>query len=78
MFIDINLGLKNNFKAINSIDLFNIKMYISRIYNRHSSNKTSLFKRCLFLKCIRVIKVADILIAAVKTRPLPLYYLYLL
>jgi hypothetical protein len=48
------------------------------LHGRHSSGKTSSFKRCLFLKSIKAINVADILVAAVKTRPSPLYYLHLL
>ena len=53
-------------------------MYVSGMYSGHGNSKTSLFKRCLFLNRIRKENVADRLVAAVKTRPSPLYYLYLL
>jgi hypothetical protein len=44
ILISIILGLEVKFKAINSVSLFNTKIYISRIYNRYNSSKTSLFK----------------------------------
>lgn len=72
------LRLKDNFKAVDSVSLFETKMYLSEMHSGHSGGKTSLFKRCLFLKCIRAVNVVDILMAAVETRPSPLCYLYLL
>jgi hypothetical protein len=44
ILISIILGLEVKFKAINSVSLFNTKIYISRIYNKYNSSKTSLFK----------------------------------
>lgn len=72
------LGPKYSFKAVDSVGLFSTETYISGMYGGHSSGKTSSFKQYLFLKDIRVVNVANILVAAIKTRPSPLYYLYLL
>jgi hypothetical protein len=72
------LGLEDNFKAVDSVSLFETKMYMSRMHSGHSGGKTSSFKRCLFLKRIRVVNIANILVAAVETRPSLLYYLHLL
>lgn len=44
MLISTILGLKDNFKAIDSVSLFKTKMYMSKMHSKHSSNKTSLFK----------------------------------
>jgi hypothetical protein len=72
------LGPEDNFKAMDGVGLFKTEMYMSRMHGGHGGGKTSSFKRCLFLKRIRVVNVANILVAAVETRPLPLYYLHLL
>jgi hypothetical protein len=78
ILISIILRLEVNFKAINSVSLFNTEMYIFKIYSRHNNSKTSLFKQYLFLKYIKVLNVANILVAAFITRLTPLCYLYLL
>jgi hypothetical protein len=72
------LGPEVNFKAVDSVGLFDTKMYISGMHSGHSGGKTSSFKQCLFLKRIRVLNIADILVAAIRTRPSPLCYLHLL
>lgn len=70
--------LEDDFKAVDGVSLFKTEMYVFRMHSRHGSGKTSLFKQCLFLKRIRKANVANRLVAAVKTRPSPLCYLYLL
>jgi adenine phosphoribosyltransferase len=72
------LGPEDNFKAVDSVGLFDTEMYISGMHGGHGGGKTSSFKRCLFLKRIGAVNVADILVAAVETRPSPLCYLHLL
>jgi adenine phosphoribosyltransferase len=72
------LGPEVNFKAVDSVGLFDTEMYMSGMHGGHGGGKTSSFKRCLFLKRIGVVNVADILMAAVETRPSPLCYLHLL
>ncbi|KAI9771682.1 MAG: hypothetical protein M1840_001898 [Geoglossum simile] len=72
------LGPEDNFKAVNSVGLFDTEMYISGMHGGHGGGKTSSFKRCIFLKRIGAVDVADILVAAVETRPSPLCYLHLL
>lgn len=72
------LGPEDNFKAVDGVGLFETEMYMSGMHGGHGGGKTSSFKRCLFLKRIGAENVADILVAAVETRPLPLCYLHLL
>ncbi|RDL36265.1 uncharacterized protein BP5553_06877 [Venustampulla echinocandica] len=72
------LGLEDNFKVVDSVGLFDTEMYMSGMYGENGGGKTSSFKRCLFLKRIGAVNVADILVAAVGTRPSPLCYLHLL
>jgi adenine phosphoribosyltransferase len=76
--IGTNLGPEDNFKAVDSVGLFDTEMYMSGMHGGHGGGKTFSFKRCLFLKRIRAVNVADILVAAVETRPSPLCYLHLL
>jgi hypothetical protein len=78
MPIGMVLGLEDNFKTMDSISLFNTEIYMSGMHGRHSGGKTSLFKQCLFLKHIRAVNITNILVAAIGTRPSPLYYLHLL
>ncbi|KAH8786253.1 phosphoribosyl transferase domain protein [Hyaloscypha finlandica] len=72
------LGPEDNFKVVDGVGLFETEMYISGMHGGHGGGKTSSFKRCLFLKHIGAVDVADILVAAVETRPSPLCYLHLL
>jgi len=58
--------------------LFDTEMYRSGMHGGHGGGKTSSFKRCLFLKDIGAVNIADMLVAAVETRPSPLCYLHLL
>ncbi|KAJ5660483.1 hypothetical protein N7507_006934 [Penicillium longicatenatum] len=60
----------------NSVDLFEVDMYMSSMHGGHGGAKTSSFKRCLFLKDVG--RIADILLSAIDTRPTPFCYLYLL
>lgn len=76
--IDTLLGQKDNFKVVDGVGLFEAEMYISGMHSGHGEGKTSSFKRCLFLKHIGALNIADILVAAVETRPSPLSYLHLL
>lgn len=71
-------GPEDNSKAVDAVGLFETEMYMSAMHGGHGGGKTSAFKRCLFLKRIGEAKVADSLVAAVKTRPSPLCYLHLL
>lgn len=71
-------GPEDNSKAVDAVGLFETEMYRSAMHGGHGGGKTSAFKRCLFLKRIGEAKVADSLVAAVKTRPSPLCYLHLL
>lgn len=79
--IDTILGPEDSFKAVDGVGLFEAEMYISGMHSGHGGHggrRTSSFKRCLFLKRIGSLNVADILVAAVETRPSPLCYLHLL
>jgi hypothetical protein len=72
------LGPEDSLKVVDSVRIFDTKMYISRMHGGHSSGKTSSFKRCLFLNHIGTVDVSAILVAAFETRPSPLCYLHLL
>ncbi|KAF3901989.1 hypothetical protein ABW21_db0208427 [Orbilia brochopaga] len=72
------LGPEDDFKAVDSVGLFETEMYMSRMHGGHGGGKTSSFKRCLFLKNIGAANIANTLVAAVETRPSPLCYLHLL
>jgi adenine phosphoribosyltransferase len=72
------LGPEDSFKAVDGVGLFETEMYMSGMHGGHGGGKTSSFKRCLFLKRIGAVNVADILVAAIETRPSPLCYLHLL
>ncbi|KAI6709223.1 adenine phosphoribosyltransferase [Diplocarpon mali] len=67
-------GLGDSFKTVNSMGLFDAEMYLGG----HGCGKTSSFKRCLFLKDIGAKKIAEVLLWAIQTRPLSLFYLRLL
>lgn len=71
-------GPENNFKAADCVGLFEAEMYMSEMHGGHGGSKTSSFKRCLFLKHIGEVNIADILVAAIETRPSPFCYLHLL
>jgi adenine phosphoribosyltransferase len=72
------LGPQANFRTMDSVGVFDAEMYMSGMHGGHGGSKTSSFKRCLFLKHIGEANIADILTAAVETRPTPLCYLHLL
>jgi adenine phosphoribosyltransferase len=72
------LGPASNFKAVDGVGLFEAELYMSGMHGGHGGSKTSSFKRCLFLKSIGALSIADILVAAIETRPTPLCYLHLL
>ena len=76
--VDTVLGQKDNFKVVDGVGLFEAEMYISGMHSGHGGGKTSSFKRCLFLKDIGALNIADILVAALGSRPSPLSYLHLL
>jgi len=71
-------GPEDSLKAVDGIGVFETEMYMSGMHGGHGGGKTSSFKRCLFLKCIGAASVADVLVAAIETRPSPLCYLHLL
>lgn len=71
-------GPEDDFKTVDGVGLFESEMYMSAMHGGHGGGKTSSFKRCLFLKRIGEAYIADRLVAAVETRPLPLCYLHLL
>ncbi|TVY42026.1 Adenine phosphoribosyltransferase [Lachnellula occidentalis] len=72
------LGPEDTYKAVDGVGLFDSEMYMSGMHDGHGGGKTSSFKRCLFLKSIGAVNVADILVAAIETRPSPHCYLHLL
>ncbi|TVY30789.1 Adenine phosphoribosyltransferase [Lachnellula hyalina] len=72
------LGPEATFKTVDGLGLFETEMYMSGMHGGHGGGKTSSFKRCLFLNSIGAVNIADILVAAVKTRPSPQCYLHLL
>ncbi|RBR26228.1 uncharacterized protein FIESC28_01011 [Fusarium coffeatum] len=72
------LGPEDNLKTVDGVGLFETEMYISGMHGGHSGGKTSSFKRCLFLKRIGAEDIADVLVAAIETRPSPLCYIHLL
>jgi adenine phosphoribosyltransferase/phosphomevalonate kinase len=72
------LGPEDNFKTVDSVELFEAEMYMSGMHGGHGGGKTSSFKRCLFLGDIGAVDVTDILVTAVETRPSPFCYLHLL
>ncbi|KAH9990894.1 hypothetical protein F4779DRAFT_249814 [Xylariaceae sp. FL0662B] len=72
------LGPEDSCKVVDGVGLFETEMYMSGMHGGHGGGKTSSFKRCLFLKGIGALNVADMLVAAVETRPSSLCYLHLL
>ncbi|KAF7560286.1 hypothetical protein G7046_g3872 [Stylonectria norvegica] len=72
------LGPGEESTVVDGLGLFETEMYMSRMHGGHGGAKTSSFKRCLFLKDIGSDSLVDVLVEAVKTRPLPLCYLHLL
>lgn len=72
------LGPETSVQRVNDIGVFETDMYMSRMHGGHGGGKTSSFKRCVFLKDIEEAPIADVLVAAVATRPTPLCYLHLL
>ena len=72
------LGPQTDSWITDSVGVFHAEMYMSGMHGGHGGGKTSSFKRCLFLKHIGEANIADILTAAVQTRPTPLCYLHLL
>ncbi|GAB0138368.1 hypothetical protein EsDP_00006603 [Epichloe bromicola] len=71
-------GPQHDDKTVDGVGLFETEMYMSGMHGGHGGGKTSSFKRCLFLKRIGEVNMADLLVAAVETRPSPLCYLHLL
>jgi adenine phosphoribosyltransferase len=71
-------GPSDSFKIVDGVGVFETDMYMSGMHGGHGGGKTSSFKRCLFLKDIGEASVADILVAAVESRPTLLCYLHLL
>ena len=76
--VDAIWGVEDNVKVVDGVGLFETEMYVTGMHGGHGGGKTSSFKRCLFLTRIGELKIADRLVAAVETRPLPLCYLHLL
>lgn len=72
------LGPEHSSQLVDSVGLFETEMYMCGMHGGHGGGKTSSFKRCLFLRDIGAVDIADILVAAVETRPSPLCYLHLL
>ncbi|KAG9230083.1 phosphoribosyl transferase domain protein [Amylocarpus encephaloides] len=72
------LGPEESFRVMDGVELFEAEMYMSGMHGGHGGGKTSSFKRCLFLKRIGAVGIADILLAAMETRPSPLCYFHLL
>ncbi|OQD78792.1 hypothetical protein PENANT_c080G00113 [Penicillium antarcticum] len=72
------LGPEDDYSTVDSVGLFEAELYISRMHGGHGGGKTSSFKRCIFLRNIGALEIADLLIAAIETRPTPLCYLHFL
>jgi adenine phosphoribosyltransferase len=72
------LGPEEDYSTVDSVGLFEAGMYISRMHGGHGRSKTSSFKRCMFLKDIGAQNVADVLVAAIESRPTPFCYLHFL
>ncbi|KAF4414899.1 Higher eukaryotic phosphomevalonate kinase [Fusarium acutatum] len=72
------LGPEDNLETVDGVGLFETEMYISGMHGGHGGGKTSSFKRCLFLKQIGAMDIANVLVAAIETRPSPLCYIHLL
>lgn len=72
------LGPETSGQRVDDIGVFETDMYMSGMHGGHGGGKTSSFKRCVFLKDIGEAPIADVLVAAVATRPTPLCYLHLL
>ncbi|PGG96409.1 adenine phosphoribosyltransferase [Helicocarpus griseus UAMH5409] len=72
------LGPEKDMKLVDGIGLFDADMYMLGMHGGHGGSRTSSFKRCLFLKHIGEANVADILVAAIESRPSSLCYLHLL
>ncbi|PYH83047.1 phosphoribosyl transferase domain protein [Aspergillus uvarum CBS 121591] len=72
------LGSEHDIKHVESVGLFDVDMYMTKLHGGHRSGKTYSFKRCLFLKQVGQADVADILLTAMETRPTPLCYVQLL
>jgi adenine phosphoribosyltransferase len=68
----------DDFKILDTVQIFDSEMYISRMHGGHGGGKTSSFKRCLFLKNIGEVNVTSCLITALKNRPSPLCYIHLI
>ncbi|KAJ9129910.1 Phosphoribosyl transferase domain protein [Pleurostoma richardsiae] len=76
--LSIVWGPADKTRVVDGVGLFEAEMYVSGMHGGHGGGKTSSFKRCLFLKHIGAANIAEILMAAVETRPSPLCYLHLL
>ncbi|KAJ5471844.1 hypothetical protein N7539_008787 [Penicillium diatomitis] len=76
--MEMMLGLEESLKSMNSLELFEAEMYMSRMHGGHGGGKTSSFKRCLFLKGMGARNITDILVKAIEDRPSPLCYIHLL
>jgi adenine phosphoribosyltransferase/phosphomevalonate kinase len=75
--VDTKWGPEDECRIVNSVEVFDTEMYVSKLHGGHGGGKTSSFKRCVFLKCIGEGKVVDHLVAALKTRPSPFCYIHL-
>ncbi|KAK4889082.1 hypothetical protein LTR27_012120 [Elasticomyces elasticus] len=72
------MGQEEKSKVVDGVELFDTEMYMSVMHGGHGGGKTSAFKRCIFLKHIGSLGIADILMAAMETRPSPFCYFHLL
>ncbi|CAI7604860.1 unnamed protein product [Penicillium glandicola] len=76
--VETIFGPEDSSQTADGVGLFEAEMYMSRMHGGHANGKTSSFKRCVFLRCIGALNVAEVLVAAIETRPSPLSYLHLL
>ncbi|KAK0751781.1 hypothetical protein B0T18DRAFT_444194 [Schizothecium vesticola] len=72
------LGPETSVQRVDDIGVFETDMYMSGMHGGHGGGKTSSFRRGVFLKDIGEAPIADVLVAAVATRPTLLCYLHLL
>lgn len=71
------LGPENECKTVNSVEVFETEMYVSKMHGGHGGGKTSSFKRCVFLKSIEYALI-EAFLEIMETRPSPFCYLHIL
>ncbi|KAJ5096687.1 phosphoribosyl transferase domain protein [Penicillium angulare] len=71
------LGPTVSIETVDSLQIFDIEMYMSTIGGGHKKGKTSSFKRCVFLRKFHTSAACEALVSGVQNRPTPLCYVHL-